>query len=208
MSIWYSRSPISLMSQVLQVRLLVNTLPETYKTHITRKWTLRSLSLSYSKKDWWAGAPPIFFGYDNDKDLKVHFLVMCVNMLIHCDMFFSGEPQQQSAVLRLLTGMALLIKWCVKSLTVAQVVVQLVEYVSSWSRQSTLVQVRHSFYYIMCRVSGAREVGSAVSSLPEQAGQTNQHCKKFITNHVDLLTSKWCSAIDNMKSYVLKPQLI
>ena len=33
------------------------------------------------------------------------------------------------------------------------------------------------------------------------------HCKKFIMNHVDLLPSKWCYAIDNMKSYVLKPQL-
>ncbi len=29
----------------------------------------------------------------------------------------------------------------------------------------------------------------------------NLHCKKCITNHVDLLTSKWCIAIDNMKSY-------
>ncbi len=36
-------------------------------------------SVSYQKKDWRGHARPSFFWYDNDKDLKVCFLVMCVN---------------------------------------------------------------------------------------------------------------------------------
>ena len=52
-------------------------------SRVTGKPTLRSFSLSYQKKDWRAGAHQSFFcrarqsffWYDNDKDLKVHFLV-------------------------------------------------------------------------------------------------------------------------------------
>ncbi len=80
-------------------------------TCATRKQTLRSLSLSYQKKDgrawprpsfFWhdtnfsaesnsqkvgvvpkeGWARPSFFSYDNDKDLKVCFLVTCVNMTV------------------------------------------------------------------------------------------------------------------------------
>ncbi len=84
---------------------------------ITRKQTLRSLSLSYPQKDWPAGALPrflwvrhrlqniiyevgrvifysqchthsparqSFFGYDNDKDLKVCFLVMRIIYRLLC----------------------------------------------------------------------------------------------------------------------------
>ncbi len=40
-------------------------------THVTRKQTLRSLSLLYQKKDGRCHAHPSFFWYDNDKDLKV-----------------------------------------------------------------------------------------------------------------------------------------
>ncbi len=35
-------------------------------------------SVSYQKKDGRSHAHPSFFWYDNDKDLKVYFLVTCV----------------------------------------------------------------------------------------------------------------------------------
>ncbi len=44
-------------------------------TRVTRKQTLRSLSVSYQKKDGRAWPRPSFFWYDTDKDLKVCFLV-------------------------------------------------------------------------------------------------------------------------------------
>ncbi len=49
-----------------------------HTTRVTRKQTLMSLSLSYQWKDGRGHARPSFFWYDNDKDLKVCFLVMHV----------------------------------------------------------------------------------------------------------------------------------
>ncbi len=37
-----------------------------YMSRVTRKCTLRSLSLSYPRKDWRAGSRQFFFGYDTD----------------------------------------------------------------------------------------------------------------------------------------------
>ncbi len=48
---------------------------QPYQTHVTRKQTLRSLSLSYQKQDGCAWLRSSFFWYDNNKDLKVYFLV-------------------------------------------------------------------------------------------------------------------------------------
>ncbi len=49
-------------------------------TCVTRKQALRSLSLSYQKKDGRGHARPSFFWYDNDKDLKACFLVTHVTV--------------------------------------------------------------------------------------------------------------------------------
>ncbi len=46
-----------------------------YMKRITRKRTLRSLSLSYQKKDERARPRPSFFWHDNEKNLQVCFLV-------------------------------------------------------------------------------------------------------------------------------------
>ncbi len=44
-----------------------------------RKQTLRSLSMSYQKEDGRGHTWPSFFWYDNDKDLKVCFLMTHLN---------------------------------------------------------------------------------------------------------------------------------
>ncbi len=70
---------ICMLRHALCLQTLAGRERDPKHTHIltcsTRKQTLRSLSVSYQKKDGRGHARPSFFWYDNDRDLKVCFLV-------------------------------------------------------------------------------------------------------------------------------------
>ncbi len=73
---------------------------------------LRSLSLPYPKKDWGATGCQSFFGYDNDKDVKVCFVVThvkyyhetsgCILLTLTCTLsynYFAKELSRESHLL-------------------------------------------------------------------------------------------------------------
>ncbi len=63
-----------------------------------RKQTLRSLSLSYQKKDGRGQARPSFFSFDNYKDLKVCFLVARARQTIILGVYDNKEEGLQHLV--------------------------------------------------------------------------------------------------------------